>query len=323
MTIQYDLQADWMLLHTCNYRCSYCFFSTALLGSKLRTFASSRQWKSAFNSTGFTWLLHITGGEPSIYPEFADLCEYLTERHYISVNTNLTNGSLLRFAERIDPARVSFINAGFHLDEREKRLGHGVFLRHADLLRSKGFRILISMVATPNVLARFAEAVALFEPVGLFPVPKLFRGRFEGRIYPTAYSALDKERFRSFADRARISYLSMTGLAAGPPTIDMFNDDNFLDGIPSFRGRLCEAGHRFVNIQPNGDVYRCAPITMLGNVLEGTFSPRIGAAICDTQYCYYFCNKYSRPPSVAPSSEIVAPFCSPSSANQRVINSVL
>ena len=29
---KYDIEADWQLLNTCNYRCEYCFFPDAVLG---------------------------------------------------------------------------------------------------------------------------------------------------------------------------------------------------------------------------------------------------------------------------------------------------
>src|SRR5262245_6196950 len=119
--MKYDIEANWHLLNTCNFRCEYCFFSAEVLGEKLRTFAGVDEWQTAFNATGKTWLAHITGGEPSVYPNFIELCERITERHYISVNSNLTHATFAKFAERIEPSRVSFINAGLHLVEREGR----------------------------------------------------------------------------------------------------------------------------------------------------------------------------------------------------------
>jgi MoaA/NifB/PqqE/SkfB family radical SAM enzyme len=292
-TTRYGLEADWQLLNTCNYRCNYCFFSDEMLGEKLRTCASVQEWRAAFDATEDVWLLHMTGGEPSIYPQFVELCQALTERHYISINSNLTHSSLVDFAERIDPSRVSFINASLHLVEREGRSGNAKFLRHADLLRSKGFPIMVSLVATPTALARFPDAVALLRPVGLFPIPKLLRGPYEGRHYPTAYSELDKVRFRAYAAEARRSYQTAIARMAEPPSINMFSDDEFLEGEPSFTGVPCDAGYRFVGINPNGDVFRCSSATSLGNLLDGTFAARSGPAPCDTAYCFYFCRKYA------------------------------
>jgi hypothetical protein len=58
---------------------------------------------------------------------------------------------------------------------------------------------------------------------------------------------------------------------SGHPSIDMFGDTQLLYGEPSFTGQLCEAGRRFVNIGPKGDVIRCGGPTVYGNVLAGTF----------------------------------------------------
>lgn len=82
--MKYAIEADWHLLDTCNYRCAYCFFGPATLGTKLRTFCDPKGWSSAFEASGSIWLLHMTGGEPSIYPNFVELCEQLTVRQFIS-----------------------------------------------------------------------------------------------------------------------------------------------------------------------------------------------------------------------------------------------
>lgn len=291
--MNYTIEADWHMLDTCNYRCAYCFFGPETLGAKLRTFSDPKGWSSAFDATGAIWLLHMTGGEPGIYPEFVELCERLTARHFISINSNLTHASLVDFSRRIDPSRVSFINAGLHLEERELRKGHAAFLRNADALRERDFPLLVSLVATPSALARFDDAIALLAPIGLFPIPKLFRGSEGGRTYPQAYSAAEKQHFKTLAARARDFYRADLLRRDEPPSIDILNDDLFLDGVPSYRGALCTAGERFVQILPSGDVHRCGGGDPLGNVLAGTFARRAGPAPCDTQHCYYFCNKYS------------------------------
>ena len=235
----------------------------------------------------------MTGGEPSIYPNFVELCEQLTVRQFISVNSNLTHASLADFSKRIDPSRVSFINAGLHIEERELRNGYTAFLRNADILRARGFPLLVSLVATPSALARFDDAIALLAPIGLFPIPKLFRGTAHGKTYPHAYSLAEKQQFKMLAARAKDFYRADLLGREEPASIDLLNDDLFLDGLPSYQGALCSAGERFVQILPNGDVYRCGGTHPQGNVLARTFKRRAAPAPCDTQHCYYFCNKYS------------------------------
>jgi MoaA/NifB/PqqE/SkfB family radical SAM enzyme len=295
----YHVEADWHLLDTCNYRCSYCFFPPRILGSKLRVFADAEAWCQGFDATGYSWLIHITGGEPSIYPDFVNLCEGLTRRHYISVNSNLSSRIFEDFVDRVDPSRVSFINAGLHLEERERRSGNAVFLGNVDLLRSKRFRVVISLVASPRALERFEEAVELLAPIGAYPVPKLLRGNYQGKKYPGAYTELDKERFREYARVARAHYQPMLGGDAERPTIDMFHDDDFLDAVPSFLGQSCEAGRLFVRIDSNGDIFRCGTSDSIGNVLNSVFERSAGPAPCDTRYCFYFCRKYAAPRQAA------------------------
>lgn len=301
--MRYDIEADWMLLETCNYRCAYCFFDEEVLGRKLRPAASPAEWRAAFDRTGRTWLLHLTGGEPGAYPGFTELCRELTQSHFISLNTNLTQRAFAAFAETVNPARVSFINAGYHPFERGRRRGQEVFAELATLLKAKGFTIMASVVATPEALAAFPQIIDALRPAGLFPVPKLLRGPFEGRRYPDAYTPAEKQRFKHFSREARRAYDPMLAGRHHALTVNPFDDHRFLDGVPDYGGRSCEAGRKFVSLAPNGDVFRCSTrnaageILAQGNLLDGSFAPTAGPAPCDTAYCFYFCNKYAQRPT--------------------------
>jgi MoaA/NifB/PqqE/SkfB family radical SAM enzyme len=292
--MHYDIEADWQLLNTCNYRCAYCFFPPAVLGEKLTIHAEPETWKQSFDRTGLTWLLHVTGGEPSIYPGFARLCQLLTEKHCISFNSNLSNSSIVGVAQRVDPSRIIFINAGLHAKERESRRGLEKFLEHAACLKEHGFPIFISIVATSDVLRRPDEIIALTKPIGLIPIPKRLRGPYEGKMYPEAYSNKEKAAFVEFAKRARDCYGPNFGER---PTIDVFGDEDYLDGTPDFRGRMCSAGVKFVSLRPDGTVYRCElkQTNYLGNILDGSFRTT-EKSHCDSGYCFHFCLKYSDEP---------------------------
>jgi MoaA/NifB/PqqE/SkfB family radical SAM enzyme len=291
--VNYQIEADWQLLNTCNYRCNYCFFSSEVLGEKLKTYADADEWSKAFETSGLRWLLHLTGGEPSLYPNFVGLCEQLTQQHFISINSNMTNRSWEGFAERVDPGRVSFINGGLHLEEREQRRGNEVFLKSVELLMQCGFQVFVSLVGTPKALARFDEAVRLLAPIGMFPVPKILRGPFEGKVYPSAYTVIERYLFRKYADMARKFCEPILAKRTERLTIDMFRDDSIIYGEPSYKGLSCEAGRLFVRIDPKGEIFRCGTSESLGNIREGTFVRAANPAPCDTSYCFYFCQKYS------------------------------
>jgi MoaA/NifB/PqqE/SkfB family radical SAM enzyme len=105
MDLEYEVEADWILLRTCNFRCDYCFVPVSARAAKITSYGTHTEWAEGFATTGKTWLLHITGGEPSLYPGFVELCEHLARDHYLSINSNLSHRCIDAFAERIDPKR--------------------------------------------------------------------------------------------------------------------------------------------------------------------------------------------------------------------------
>jgi MoaA/NifB/PqqE/SkfB family radical SAM enzyme len=291
--MHHDVEADWTLFTTCNYRCDYCFFSDEALGRKVSVKAGPAEWAAAFDRTGLSWLLHITGGEPSHYPDFVDLCEALTRRHTMSLNSNLTGPAMLDFAARIDPARVSFINAGLHPAERERRNGLDVFLRHGAALQQRGFPLMVSVVATPDVLRRFDEITAQLAPIGVAPLPKLMQGKQDGRLYPDSYTEEERALFRRHSLAAERASPHLFGPGRGRPSIDPPLGRKYLDKTPDYRGRLCGAGVEFVSIRSDGEVHRCARGKPMGNLLDGTLRLKTKAKPCDRGHCFYFCEKFT------------------------------
>jgi MoaA/NifB/PqqE/SkfB family radical SAM enzyme len=295
MKVKYDIEADWMLLTTCNFRCAYCFFPPAVLSDRLSIYGSHVQWKEGFDATGKTWLIHVTGGEPSIYPGFADLCELLSRNHYLSINSNLSHHSIDAFAEKLDPERVHYINVGMHFDERRKKASMGVFIDRVHKLQKSQFNVLVSLLMTPQMVLRFPEISKVIEPHRLYLIPKVMRGVYEGKRYPAAYSPGEKSLILQYLIEARKQYRTMIDSMGEPASIDMFSDDHFLDGIPDYRGKLCGSGCNFVRIDPDGTVRRCGSGECLGNILQKNVKLLRAAKQCNTSYCPYFCEKYTSP----------------------------
>ncbi len=287
-----EIEADWTLFLTCNYACDYCFFTPEQLRSKLVVAASNEAWQQAFDNTGLRWLIHLTGGEPTVLPGFADLCERLTRRHWISLNSNLSHPSIQELARQVDPARVSLVNASFHPAERAARRGDTAFVEHFQLLRERGFRVLCSVVATPDVLAQFDAVRERLAPHGIAPVPKLLRGPWRGQVFPQAYSAPDRERFRAELLRSRTDHAELLAGDMRRLTINPFGDDAYLEQLPDFVGRRCGAGRTFVQIDPQGVVRRC-PSEPLGSLLAGTFRPAEADLLCAASYCHYWCLRHA------------------------------
>ncbi|MET2829917.1 radical SAM protein [Mesorhizobium shangrilense] len=300
----YDVEADWTLLRGCNFRCTYCFSPPEVLATKIGAHARPEKWQEAFDATGLTWLLHITGGEPTAYPEFSRLCQLLTQRHHLSVNTNLSLDTVLSLIGAVDPQRIRFIHAAFHPNERERKNGIAAFVRRAVTLRDAGFTMLITMVATPEVLANFDEMAGPIRDAGLAVTPKILRENFQGKRYPDAYSEVDKARFRTALLGGQTAYQNVLDGMGEAPTINFFSDEDYLGGVPSFKGRTCDAGYKFVAITPEGDVSLCGG-PQLGNMLDGSLRLRDKSSVCNTTYCVYFCAKYAQPAVETPEGALL------------------
>jgi MoaA/NifB/PqqE/SkfB family radical SAM enzyme len=293
--MKYDVETDFYPLTTCNFRCSYCFLSPAALGAPIRRHGTADQWEEGFNATGKIWLIHITGGEPFVYPGFVELCQKLSRRHSLSLNSNLAHPSADEFVEKVDPGRVHYINAAVHFDERHRRAGLGVFIGRVRKFQDAKFNVLLSLVMTPEMVAAYPGVSTFFGTHGLALVPKVLRGLYQGARYPEAYTADQRARIQAYLLEARSRYAEVLARMAEPPTIDLFSDGRFLRPGPGYRGKVCGSGYNFVVIHPNGAVVRCGSGELLGNVLQKTVRLLNSPKPCDTAYCPYFCEKYTSP----------------------------
>jgi MoaA/NifB/PqqE/SkfB family radical SAM enzyme len=305
VNLAYDVEADWVLLRTCNFRCRYCGIPPAELGAKIVRYATPAEWRDALNATGKSWLLHLTGGEPSVYPDFVELCEQLTRDHYLSINTNLSHPCLDVLAERIDPDRVHFINAALHYEQRESKDPLELFIERVAKFNARGFNMLISSVMTPQVSDAFVELQNRFEARGLCIIPKVMRGWHEGRLYPDSYTMRQRRLVHKHLKRARAKYATTLARMVEPPTINMFADELFLKRVPQYSGKMCASGQKFVQIEADGNVVRCNSGESLGNILMKNLKLFRESRACDTTYCPYFCEKYSNPPFVTPQRSFV------------------
>ena len=291
---KYDIEADWILMSTCNYRCQYCFWDTAALGRRIRPPAPVDQLASFFDGTGLTWLLHLTGGEPFCYPRFVDLCRLLTRRHIISINSNAdSERQIRRFVETVDPMRTDFINAGVHLQQRQERRRTEAFIRNVRLLRDAGFPVFASCVMHPPIFREFPATWQWYAERGVILIPKALQGTHFSQSYPRDYTEAERAQFSEYSRRALDYYASQFAMRDEPPTVNPLMDHiYFLRGVGDYRGHKCFAGHSFVRIREDGEIRRCGAGDVLGNVVDGRFDRRPGPSPCRELECPYFCEKY-------------------------------
>ena len=288
----YDIEADWMLLLTCNFRCPYCFIDPKLLGAKIVRHGTPEQWRDGFARTGKTWLLHMSGGEPAVHPDFVELARLLSREHYLSLNSNLSHRNIDAFADAVDPARVHYINASLHYDERAARGGLEDFITRALRLKSQGFNVMVSQVVDPAVLPRLEGIMDTLAERGLTVFPKALRDTYRGSVYPRAYTVSERTLMTRLIEKARAASTVLRKRIGEAPTINLFEEELQLEPA-NYRGRWCAAGPRFVQIDEQGLVLRCGSPVSYGSILRGNVALPQDIRRCKTDYCPYYCEKYS------------------------------
>jgi MoaA/NifB/PqqE/SkfB family radical SAM enzyme len=231
----------------------------------------------------------MSGGEPFMFPGFVELCEGLTRRHHISINTNLASSDVPEFAERVVPARVAKIVAAIHQPERELRgLELDSYAANYLVLRDAGFDVTALYVLYPPLLPRLAEDLYRLRELGVDHVrAKVFKGVYEGVRYPEGYT-----------EEQKALILANSGEY-------VFNRP-YLDGLLSFRGQPCTAGVTSFKVTVTGDVRRCASVpTGYGNLYDGTFIPAAVSEPCPAKRVLVLsqCLSYLVDPPVRPEQQ--------------------
>jgi MoaA/NifB/PqqE/SkfB family radical SAM enzyme len=285
--MKFDVIADWTLNKFCNFSCPYCYVpikdrrDIAYKGNDIQRTINS------FNNSGKTWLIHMSGGEPFYHPDFIDLCKGLTEKHYISLNTNISNRLVYDFCQNIDPKKVSFVHCSLHIIERENQRLVNDFMEKVRALEQATFHVFITQVMWPPIVDGFTQTFEFFKKNGMLVRPKLFKGNYRQKDYPQSYSERQKSTILHLMKLIEEAD-SRPVKAKGHINPDL--DRLWIDGYVSFRNLPCLAGERFVAIDYNGNIKRClSDPTNLGNIYQGEFrlfeeAHRCKARICGCPY---------------------------------------
>lgn len=265
--MEYDVFANWEINKFCNFRCEYCFNPDETKQNLEYKGHDIKKAIDGFNKVGPVFLIHISGGEPFLQPNFVELCDGLTKKHYISINTNLSTKNIYDFAEQIDSKRVAFVQCSLHIEERERKNLVKDFIDKYNYLKNAGFEVFTTQVLYPPVLERFEKYYELFRENGIVLGPRCFKGNYKYVNYPTAYTKKEKNKILRYIELSNSSETSRYA------STEHIFEKEFVHGDLSFRGLPCKAGKDFVTINYNGEVIRCLgePIKM-GNIFNGEIS---------------------------------------------------
>jgi len=263
----YPFRINWEITRVCNFSCPYCVNRQGESDAIQYVF-NPDEIAEFFNRTGQQWLILITGGEPFVYPRFAEVCRELTRNHYIQITSNLSHPDVVFFSEQVDPGKVFLISASFHATERRSEKLRNEFIERCILLKNKGFNVLINYIAHPDTFKQLDEDIQHFTNLGFGCFTLALRGRVNGLNYPESYTSEQWDIINKYA-------------------LDTDIEKKAAYGNLNFYGRYCQAGKYYFFMKPDGSVSRCATLQKsCGNLFEGSFTPGPEIRPCIAINCY-------------------------------------
>jgi len=255
------LYALWHITRACNFSCRYCSSSGRDIVSRK---ISGQRLCRVLGEHGKNWTVHISGGEPFLYPDFIDICRELTNEFRIKVNSNLSLGKQVReFSSVINPDKVELILATLHIEERERLNNLEDFIENVLLLKNRGFKITVKFVLHPSLIGRFQRDSQYLDSRGIKLSAKPFQGLYRGKLYPKAYPDSVKKIFLN----------NLFGSAFYPFC---------------FKGINCSSGKSSIHIESDGLITRCLEDSIvLGDIYDG-FKLRDVATPCRSYRCSCF-----------------------------------
>lgn len=241
----------WEINKKCNFQCIYCdIWEKEDENAKIPIDITKLQ--KGLECLQGVWQIDMTGGEPFLEKNFVEICQVLTEKHFISINTNLSTINVFDFAEKISPEKCEYIHASVHIAEREKSDKElKTFIEKIRHLQNKGFYPTAVYVTHPKLFDRMKSDIAYLETTGIERVRiQIFRGWYNEKIYPQSFTN-DQRAF-------------LTSLNANYPEFEVLNREHF-----DFYRHLCFAGQKFFVMNRQGDIRRCTNVSKsYGNLFE-------------------------------------------------------
>jgi len=269
----------WDIHYACNYNCSYC--NTPKPQDPPGKWDKDRDkvaypgverwlkiWEDIFRKYG-SCEIHITGGEPFIYPSFMELITRLSQIHTLEIITNLAS-DVNDIVKNVTPDRVR-IGTTFHPEFADLE----VFLDKHIILRKHGFETWSNYVAYPPQLEKMIgykkEFAKLNIPFNIQP----FMGHFQGRDYPKSYTDLELYYLKNCYANDDVVNIK---------TIEWKTGTEY----KNTKGKPCRMGQMYAKIYPIGDAYRCCAdgSEKLGNLIDGTFELLDEALPCGCKQCF-------------------------------------
>jgi len=242
--LPYQAWLHWSLTNSCNFNCDYCFGFDHHSGFVPQHVDISAVMQS-LEKSGLIFRIGFTGnGEPFLIPNFVELCSAIAQKHYLTINTNLTNPRIAEFANQPGlKEKVLTIFASVHFFELSDKNLWNRFLENYRLLQSSGFQIKLTAVGWPGFIRKIEKELAVVRKIGAAVEFEPFFGSFASKKYPENYTAEE------------LTYFGLTA-----ESYAKFNQ----------KGKICNAGYNTGIITPTGKIKSCFQENIvLGSIYTG------------------------------------------------------
>lgn len=278
-----EVNVNWIMLWKCNFRCIYC---DTYLNTNALEYQPFEKIKRVFNKLveqlqkqNDKIHLTITGGEPSIYPNFFDIVKYFVEKiDSLTICTNLSfdvkkfYDICKDFKERIN------IHPTFHPScmEIEK------FMNNITVVKPFLQRSLVNVVCDKYNMKEINSIVQQLNDKGV-----------KVNLLPFKYTT-EKIKETENIKEEELSRLEILNDAEELTKIEKMKQEQNLDlseyesGKKSPFGKKCLTGYKFLQIFPNGNIRRCSmDNTYLGNIFDEDYQLYTRIQSCKQQACRY------------------------------------
>jgi radical SAM protein with 4Fe4S-binding SPASM domain len=210
---RYFPAAKWQITGRCNYRCKHCF--NAVDNSPIFeefTFDEAKDLIAEFERCG-VHKIEITGGEPTLHPQFIEIMSELA-KSYIDVTKINTNGSRItpELLEKIKSLglrplfAISFDGIGFHDDFRgfpgaEKKLMEAI-----ELLKKENFPIKIDTRVNAGNVSVMLPTVKLMDSLEISNM-RIARTMETPRWFKNSKESFSERDYYEFAFNIADEYL--------------------------------------------------------------------------------------------------------------------
>ncbi len=295
------IHLSWMIHGQCNFRCSYCHKNNWGGSSRRLEFDHAISFLERFleHYKDRRIVVSFSGGEPTLWPHFAELVDWL---HVRGISMGLTsNGSRgLSYFKRIAPL-LSWLNLSYHpefsQDQRfmETVIGSSFFCDVRVRLMMPVERRLWDRSISFGEKLKSALGYGSLTTIEYAPISEEFSGL---HARPTEYASdqtglFDKPVFavgpdRKFKESASIE--NVDGGVVGPPKRIFNLDPNALlaQGQTNFIGWTCEIGLEQIFIDSEGNILRagCRVGGIIGHITNKKIKFPTRAVLCSKAYCY-------------------------------------